>query len=60
LRWLRELQFQEEAGVRRGQFGNPEERGISFVGSRYKATASEDLVDLMCAVVTGCLEFVIH
>jgi hypothetical protein len=42
------------------QFGNPEERGISFVGSRYKAPFSEALVRFMCAVDTGSLECVIH
>jgi hypothetical protein len=43
-----------------GQFRNPEERGISFVGSCYKAAFSEDLVDFMCAVDTGSLQCVIQ
>jgi hypothetical protein len=36
----------------RWQFGEPEERGTSDVGSRYQLTASEEREDLICAVVT--------
>jgi hypothetical protein len=35
----------------RGQFGNPERRGTSTVGSRYQRSSEEISEDSACAVV---------